>query len=106
MELTIEKAVEEENENNETLLYLEGRLTTSSADYLEKRLSEEFEDPDCKHIILDLRAIDMLSSMGIRVFLKTYKNAMINNKKFEIQNPSKPVRNVLGLANLEQLLAK
>ena len=109
-ELTIKKTfmqtAGEENKNNKILMYIQGRVTTASSTHLEKNLDEELEKTAVELIILDLSGIEMINSMGIRVILKAYKKAMIMNKKLRIQEPSEAASYVLGLSNLEQLLAK
>jgi len=101
MELTITK----KESGSEMTLVAKGRITTASALDLEKALIEAFEngfDP----VILDMYSVELLTSTGIRVILKTFKAATEEGKKFRIGSTSEAVRNVLGLSNLEVMLKK
>jgi anti-anti-sigma factor len=100
MELTIKKTPIYPN----VTLYAAGRITTESANVLEKELILALDEYDV--IVLDMREVQLLTSTGIRVILKTYKAAVTNKKVFQIQSPSEMVKNVLGLSNLELMLVK
>lgn len=58
--------------NNETLtLIIEGRLDTATAPELEQVVTEE--TGDVKELILDMNALDYISSAGLRVLLAAQK---------------------------------
>jgi anti-anti-sigma factor len=84
---------------------MEGRINTTSAEILDKEMNEaltSYYDP----IILNMSEITLLTSVGIRIILKTYKQCEAANRKFCIERPSQQVTNVLGLSALEQMLVK
>ena len=78
-------------------------MTTLSAEKLDSYLSEMIK-PGIRRIILNMRDISLLTSAGIRVILKTYKESMKAGIAFFIEQPSENVKNVLGLSALQQML--
>ena len=86
-------------------LILKGRINSSSADVLRLELDEAIRDEQ-KNIILNLLRVDYLSSAGIRVILKIYKDAALIGARFGIEMPSANVKNVLGMTALDELLIK
>jgi len=86
-------------------LIVKGRLNTSYAPRLENEIIDALNEGH-KHIILDLSSVSYLSSTGIRVILKTFKQANLSGGKLNIEHPSENVKNVLGMAALEEMLLK
>lgn len=82
-----------------------GRVTTTSANKLDSYLSEMIK-PETGTIILNMKDITLLTSAGIRVILKTFKESKKEGIKFFIENPSENVKNVLGLSALQQMLIR
>ncbi|MCL1958562.1 MAG: STAS domain-containing protein [Spirochaetes bacterium] len=82
-----------------------GRVDANSADVLLYKLETALKDGQ-KTIILNMTQVEYLSSIGIRVILKTYKQASEAGGKFHIERPSEIVKNVLGMTALKELLVK
>ncbi len=82
-----------------------GRLDAYWADHLSGALDEVIRG-GADHIRLDMAAVVYMSSVGIRVLLKVYKQVQRLNGSFGVSNPSPAVRGVLELAGLEVLLAQ
>jgi anti-anti-sigma factor len=80
-----------------------GRLDAYWADHLGKALDEAIRD-GADRIRLDLSRVSFISSVGIRVLLKFYKQLQRIKGSFVVSNPSEPVRSVLELAGLQALL--
>jgi len=80
-----------------------GRVDSNSADSLLFVL-ENALDKGQKAIILNMSQVEYLSSVGIRVILKIYKQAVEAGGTFNIERPSEIVRNVLGMVALKELL--
>ena len=57
------------------------------------------------HIRLNMAEVSYMSSVGIRVLLKFYKQLQRINGSFAVSNPSEAVKTVLELAGLQALLA-
>src|SRR5215470_13549107 len=82
---------------------VKGRLDSSWADPLALRLEEVIRG-GMHQIILNLSEVTYLSSAGIRVLLKFYKQLQGIQGSFIVANPSEPVKTVLDLAGLSTLL--
>ena len=65
--MTIEKIIH----GNDLTLSLAGRLDTTTAPQLEAELKESHAG--VKHLVLDVKALEYLSSAGLRVLLSTQK---------------------------------
>jgi anti-anti-sigma factor len=81
-----------------------GRLDAYWADHLSKALEEAVRD-GAHRIRLSMADVPYMSSVGIRVLLKFYKELGRLNGSFVVCNPSEAVKTVLELAGLEALLA-
>ena len=82
-----------------------GRVDSNNADIMEINLDRALTKGP-KNIILNMEQVKYLSSIGIRIILKTYKKAYENGGTFLIEKPSQIVRNVLGMVALNQMLLK
>ena len=85
-------------------LTVSGRLDAYWADHLSKALEEAVRD-GAHHIRVNMAAVPYMSSVGIRVLLKFYKELQRLNGSFAVSNPSDAVKTVLDLAGLEVLLS-
>jgi anti-sigma B factor antagonist len=84
---------------------LKGRVNAASADILQDRLDTAIFKEEQKKIVVNMSNVEYLSSIGIRVILRTYKQSAGTGGKFKIENPSENVKNVLGMVALKDLLA-
>jgi anti-sigma B factor antagonist len=98
-----ELEITENTENATAVFILKGRLNTSSADWFQFRLEEALRGGH-KNILLNMSQVEFLSSTGIRVILKIYKQLTEKGGKFGIERPSECVKNVLGMAALKDML--
>jgi len=80
-----------------------GRITTVNENYFDKILSDA-RDEGFNHIVLNMREVTLMTSIGIRIILKTYKSCVEAGGKFQIEDPSEVVKNVLGLSALQQMM--
>jgi len=80
-----------------------GRIDANSSELLEFKLDSALKEEQ-KIIILNMALVEYLSSIGIRVILKIYKQAVSMNYSFKIESPSEIVKNVLGMVALKELL--
>ena len=93
-----------ENRKLETSTFvLKGRIYTANANTLLYKLESAFKEGQI-NIILNMLEVGYLSSSGIRVILKMYKQTREAGGKFCIEAPSENVRNVLGLVALDEML--
>jgi len=84
-------------------IYAKGRVDSNTADILLEKLEDALQNGQ-KAIVLNMSQVDYLSSIGIRVILKIFKQATENGGTFFIDRPSKIVRNVLGMVALNEML--
>jgi anti-anti-sigma factor len=82
---------------------LKGRVNAASADVLLYKLETALKEGR-KNIVMNMSQVEYLSSVGIRVILKIYKQAAEADGKFNIEYPSENVRNVLGMVALKEML--
>ena len=93
-----------ENETpNGIKLILKGSLDYVRSEELQKHMTDTLNEGK-KNIILNMHQVDYLCSTGIRVILKTYKDAKNSGGSFGIEMPSERVRNVLGMVALDEML--
>jgi anti-anti-sigma factor len=83
---------------------IKGRLDAYWADHLSVALDETVRD-GAHRIHLNMADVTYMSSVGIRVLLKFYKQLQQINGSFTVSNPSQAVKAVLELSGLEALLA-
>jgi anti-anti-sigma factor len=84
-------------------LVVSGRLDAYWSDHLSKALDEAVRG-GTHHLRIDMAAVPYMSSVGIRVLLRFYKEAQRLGGSFAILRPSEAVRRVLELAGLDSLL--
>ncbi|MDX2166202.1 MAG: STAS domain-containing protein [Deltaproteobacteria bacterium] len=84
-------------------LRINGRLDAYWADHLGAALDEALR-AGADDIRLDMAAVAYMSSVGIRVLLRYYKETRRLQGSLRVQNPSAAVRTVLELAGLQVLL--
>src|SRR5262245_3286836 len=84
-------------------LTLKGRLDASWADHLSTALEEAIRGGDDR-LRIDMAAVPFMSSAGIRVLIKFYKQLQRINGSLAVSRPSDAVRGVLDLAGLGMLL--
>jgi anti-anti-sigma factor len=95
--------ITESIDNGICKLMARGRVDSNSADSLLDKLEGVLEKGQ-KTIILNMSQVVYLSSIGIRVILKVYKQAVELGGTFNIERPSEVVKNVLGMAALKEML--
>jgi anti-sigma B factor antagonist len=86
-----------------TEVIVKGRLDGYWADHLTRAL-EEVVRSGADHIRLNLAGVDYISSMGIRVLVLFYQQLRRINGSFVVSNPSDPVKRILEMMRLGDLL--
>ena len=82
---------------------IKGRINSVNAPAIQLKLDEALKDGE-KDIVLNMKQVEFLSSAGIRVILKTHKDAIRAGGSFGVEQPSENVRNVLGMTALDMML--
>jgi len=93
----------EEKSQGAVKLTLKGRVNASNADTLLYKLETAVNEGHI-NILINMSRIEYLSSIGIRVILKIYKQTAEKGGSFKIERPSDNVKNVLGMVALKEML--
>ena len=93
-----------ETQNDTTMIFqIEGRLDTNTAPQLEARIRDSLQT--CKKLILDLHAVEYISSSGLRVVLLAHKLLEGIGGKMSVKNPSEFCKQVLAATGMESVLS-
>ena len=84
------------------ILEITGRLDATTAPNLDTVINELSED--IKELVLDMSALEYISSAGIRVVLSAYKKMMSNKGIMRITKANEMVRDVFEMTELLELL--
>jgi anti-anti-sigma factor len=98
-----ELEINEDTSLSATKFILKGRVNATSADEFLNRLETALKKKQ-KKIVVNMHQVEYLSSIGIRAILKIYKQAAETGCKFNIENPSESVKNVLGMVALNEMM--
>ena len=90
-----------EKRNDVTLMALEGRLDTTTAPELEKAINSEGEA--LKNLVLDFKAVNYISSAGLRVLLTAQKKMNIQGS-MELINVSEEVMDIFEMTGFADIL--
>jgi len=93
----------EEKSHGAVKYTLKGRVNASNADSLLFKLESAINEGHI-NILLNMSQTEYLSSIGIRVILKIYKQTAEKGGTFKIERPSENVKNVLGMVALKEML--
>lgn len=88
--------------NNVTVIEASGRIDSMNANQLGDALSTEIEDGNLL-LVLDLNAVEYMSSAGLREMVATLKKAKRASGDLRIAQPSDRVREVLEMAGLDTI---
>lgn len=89
-------------ENNELVMYFDGRLDTAASPVVEKEIQPLLES-DNKNIVLDCTKLEYISSSGLRLFLSVLKNAKAKGNHVYITGVSNDIRNVFAMTGFINL---
>ncbi len=93
LEITVENQPE-----GRVKVALKGRLDTQTYSQCEQRLAPLLT-PATRVLVFDLAQLDYLSSMGLRVLMKTSKTMTANGGKCLLTRLQPPIRTVVDIAN-------
>lgn len=86
-------------------LHLKGRLNSVSAEYAEKAVLLQLENPDgMDKVQLDLSELTYLASAGLRIFVIAAKTAKAKGREFTLVKVPKNILEVLSLTGLTGFL--
>ena len=90
-----------ERENGKALMKIEGRLDTTTAPELEKAINGEGDE--LKSLVLDFKAVDYISSAGLRVLLTAQKKMNVQGD-MELINVGEAVMDVFEMTGFADIL--
>ena len=90
------------NHGEYLLIELEGRLDTNTSPELEKKLKEENITESL--VVLDFKALEYISSAGLRVLLTLKKMLDSQGKSLEIRNINDVVKEVFSVTGFINIL--
>ena len=90
-----------EKDNGKVIFKLAGRLDTTTAPELEKKINAEGDD--LKSLVLDFKGVDYISSAGLRVLLSAQKK-MNAQGSMELVNVSESVMDIFEMTGFADIL--
>lgn len=85
-----------------TVIEASGRIDSMNANQLGNALENEIDEGNL-YLVLDLNAVDYMSSAGLREMVATLKKAKRATGDLRIAQPSDRVREVLEMAGLDTI---
>ena len=89
-------------ENNDFVMYFEGRLDTAAAPQTEKEV-QVLTDCEGHDIILDCSQLEYISSSGLRIFLAILKNAKPKGSHVYIRGLNDDLHQVFAMTGFTNL---
>ena len=93
--------IEKTQNEKKLVVALSGRLDTTTAPQLERELKESLDD--ITELVIDLDALDYISSAGLRVLLSVYKT-MRSKGHMKIANANELVQEVFEVTGFSSFL--
>lgn len=81
--------------NNILILTIEGSIDSKTAGDLQNQIMDSVAD--AKNIIMDLSAVEFLSSAGLRILLMVYRQLKARNGKIILVGVSEDIRDVMEM---------
>ena len=95
MDIKVKKEMEE------IIIFVGGRLDTTTAPQLEKTINENINNT--KNLILDLKELQYISSAGLRVLLITQKK-MQNISSMKVKNVCEEIMEIFEMTGFTDIL--
>lgn len=91
------------NQDNKTLVVLDGRLDTSNANQFQQDIAPLMEG-DKPDIDIDCTAMSYTSSQGLRLFLMLQKSVMARGGKMVMRNMNPQVKEVFDITGFSNII--
>jgi len=91
-----------QEENNNQVVYFEGRLDTTASSMVQKDLQPLIDNIN-SDVILDCNQLEYISSSGLRIFLGILKNAKAGNHHVFIRGLKNDLRQVFTMTGFINL---
>jgi anti-sigma B factor antagonist len=83
------------SKNDIVIITISGSVDSKTAADLQSQIMGEVSD--AKKVIMDLNAVDYLSSAGLRILLMVYRQLKANNGKVVLAGVSEEIRDVMAM---------
>jgi len=91
--------------NNVAILDISGEIIGDARLDLNKAIQEEAES-DCAGLILNLKKVPMMDSVGLGMLVGAYTSLTRRGTKMVLLNPTRPVKYLLVITKLDQIFEK
>lgn len=89
--------------DNVNIFSASGRLDTNTSTEYEKLIEKQMGDQK-KHIIVDLKKLEYISSSGLRIFLKLAKKQKDAGKEFILCSLSKEIFEIFDMTGFSSII--
>ena len=96
-------SIETDNTQSVSVMKVKGRIDSDTAPRLDNALTKLLQDNKNK-IVLNLQAVDYISSAGLRAMVKAYQNAKKSGGDVRLASVSTPVEIILRTVGMMQML--
>ncbi|MEU8821531.1 STAS domain-containing protein [Actinoplanes sp. NPDC048796] len=83
---------------------LSGELDLVAAGHLRLLLVEQLDQPGTTGVTADLKAVTFVDSAALGAFISAYQHAAAVNRRFFLAEPARPVRRVLEISGVYEML--
>lgn len=94
--------IETVKEESRIILKVEGRIDTNTSKEFQSELLLAFQKQN--EVVADLKAVDYVSSAGLRAMLIAYKTAESKKGSFVLRNVQGTVRDVLNMSGFSKFI--
>lgn len=94
--------IETIKEEGRIILKVEGRIDTNTSKEFQSELLLAFQKQN--EVVADLKAVDYVSSAGLRAMLIAYKTAESKKGSFVLRNVQSTVRDVLNMSGFSKFI--
>jgi len=96
-------SIETDNTKSVSVMKVKGRVDSDTAPELDEALTKLLQDNKNK-IVLNLQAVEYMSSAGLRAVVKAYQSAKKSGGDVRLASVSSPVEVVLRTVGMMQML--
>lgn len=92
--------IKEKKENGKLTVAVEGKIDSSTAPELEKKIKSEIGE--CSALIFDFEKLDYISSAGLRILLGAQK--LMGNRNMKVINVNETVNDIFDVTGFSYIL--
>jgi len=96
-------SIETDNTKSVSVMKVKGRVDSDTAPELDEALTKLLQDNNNK-IVLNLQAVEYMSSAGLRAMVKAYQSAKKSGGDVRLASVSSPVEVILRTVGMMQML--